>query len=73
MILGPPASGKSTVAKQVAEFYKIHHVTVKELIDESMKNLERLASRSVTQPGTEGVLYRPPIAIFYKVVDIIHG
>lgn len=45
-VLGPPAVGKSTVAKQLAEHYKLHHIRIKDLIEESIKDLERWAARS---------------------------
>ena len=50
-VLGPPAVGKTTVAKQLAEHFKLHHIRIKELIDESIKDLERWAARSAAGGG----------------------
>ena len=38
-ILGPPAVGKTTVAKQLCEHYKIHHIKIQDVIEESIGNL----------------------------------
>ena len=40
-VLGPPAVGKTTIVKQLCEHYKLHHIKIKDVIDES---LERLVS-----------------------------
>ncbi|XP_034714380.1 adenylate kinase 7 [Etheostoma cragini] len=39
-VLGPPAVGKSTVSKQICRYYKLHHVTLKETISETIAQLE---------------------------------
>ncbi|XP_071327324.1 adenylate kinase 7 isoform X2 [Trachinotus anak] len=39
-VLGPPAVGKSTVSKQICEHYKLHHITLKETISETIRRLE---------------------------------
>ncbi|KAE8289533.1 Adenylate kinase 7 [Larimichthys crocea] len=39
-VLGPPAVGKSTVSKQICEHYKLHHITLKETISETISQLE---------------------------------
>lgn len=44
-ILGPPASGKSTVAELLCKKYKLHHITIKEVIDETIQKLEQSAAR----------------------------
>ena len=44
-VLGPPASGKSTVAGLLCKKYKLHHVTIKDVIDETMERLEASAAR----------------------------
>ncbi|CAH1792741.1 unnamed protein product [Owenia fusiformis] len=44
-ILGPPAVGKTTVAKQLCDHYKLHHIKIKDVIDEAIENLERSAAR----------------------------
>nr|CAB3220768.1 adenylate kinase 7 [Phallusia mammillata] len=44
-ILGPPASGKSTVADLLCKKYKLHHITVKDVIDDTLAKLEQSAAR----------------------------
>ncbi|XP_063765766.1 adenylate kinase 7 isoform X2 [Eleginops maclovinus] len=39
-VLGPPAVGKSSVAKQICEHYKLHHITLKETVSLSIAVLE---------------------------------
>ncbi|XP_074548848.1 adenylate kinase 7 [Halichoeres trimaculatus] len=39
-VLGPPAVGKSSVCKQICEHYKLHHITLKETISETITQLE---------------------------------
>uniref|UniRef100_A0A8C4FGG7 Adenylate kinase 7b n=1 Tax=Dicentrarchus labrax TaxID=13489 RepID=A0A8C4FGG7_DICLA len=39
-VLGPPAVGKTTVSKQICEHYKLHHITLKETISETILKLE---------------------------------
>ncbi|XP_034419511.1 adenylate kinase 7 [Cyclopterus lumpus] len=39
-VLGPPAVGKSTVSRQISEYYKLHHITLKETISETIAQLE---------------------------------
>ena len=33
MIVGPPGSGKSTVARQLSDMFRLHHFTPKEMIE----------------------------------------
>ncbi|XP_070776768.1 adenylate kinase 7 [Enoplosus armatus] len=42
-VLGPPAVGKSTVSKRICEHYKLHHITLKEAISETISQLEDAA------------------------------
>ena len=44
-ILGPPASGKTTIADRLANYYKIHHITIADVISEQIQLLEKLVSR----------------------------
>merc|ERR1712168_1374012 len=46
VILGPPASGKTTVTKQLCEFFKLHHILIKEVIDEELESLQAKTRRS---------------------------
>ncbi|XP_034530140.1 adenylate kinase 7 isoform X2 [Notolabrus celidotus] len=39
-VLGPPAVGKSSVCKQISKHYKLHHITLKETISETIAQLE---------------------------------
>lgn len=38
-VLGPPAVGKSTLSKEICEHYKLHHITLKETISETISQL----------------------------------
>ncbi|KAM9294123.1 adenylate kinase 7 [Gastrophryne carolinensis] len=42
-ILGPPAAGKSTLAKLLCAHYKLHHVHIKDVIADAIAHLESLA------------------------------
>jgi adenylate kinase len=44
--LGPPGVGKSTIAKQLADHYKIHHIHAKDVITQAIDNLNKLAKRA---------------------------
>ncbi|XP_074647604.1 adenylate kinase 7-like [Tubulanus polymorphus] len=44
--LGPPAAGKSTVVKALCDHYKLHHIKIKDVIDEAMELLEKSAARA---------------------------
>ncbi|XP_068573914.1 adenylate kinase 7 isoform X1 [Cebidichthys violaceus] len=39
-VLGPPAVGKSTVSRQISEYYKLQYITLKETISETISQLE---------------------------------
>uniref|UniRef100_A0A8D3BYI4 Adenylate kinase 7b n=1 Tax=Scophthalmus maximus TaxID=52904 RepID=A0A8D3BYI4_SCOMX len=39
-VLGPPAVGKSTVSRRICERYKLHHITLKETLSETIAQLE---------------------------------
>ncbi|XP_066533265.1 adenylate kinase 7a [Hoplias malabaricus] len=41
-LLGPPAVGKSSVAVRLCDHYKVHHIRVKEAIEEKIKLLEQM-------------------------------
>ena len=42
-ILGPPASGKTLVIKQLCDHYKLHHIRIQDVIDEAVENLVSLS------------------------------
>ncbi|XP_076377111.1 adenylate kinase 7-like, partial [Megalopta genalis] len=41
IVLGPPASGKSIVARYLADYYGVHYVHAKSLIEETVQTLVR--------------------------------
>ena len=45
-ILGPPGVGKTTIAQQLAKDYKIHHITIKDVINKAIADLEKIAARA---------------------------
>lgn len=42
IILGPPASGKSTLAKLLEKYYQISYIEIEDLIKKTIKNLVKL-------------------------------
>lgn len=44
-VLGPPASGKSTVIRQLCEHFKLHHIKIQDVIKEAIDDLEKTAAR----------------------------
>lgn len=57
-ILGPPGVGKTTIAQQLAKDYKVHHITIKDVITKAIADLEKIAARADQEPekpaGEEG-------------------
>ena len=45
-ILGPPAVGKTTICSELAKQYKLHHIKIKDVIDEAMAKLQASADRA---------------------------
>jgi len=45
-VLGPPAVGKTAICAELAKQYKLHHIKVKDVIDEAMSKLEKSAARA---------------------------
>ncbi|CAK6969990.1 adenylate kinase 7 [Scomber scombrus] len=39
-VLGPPAVGKSSMSKNICEHYKLHHITLKETVSDTISKLE---------------------------------
>ncbi|CAG2241509.1 AK [Mytilus edulis] len=52
-VLGPPASGKTTVIQQLCEFYKLHHIKIKDVIDQAIDDLKAQARRADTEEEGE--------------------
>ncbi|CAD5119731.1 DgyrCDS8327 [Dimorphilus gyrociliatus] len=46
LLHGPPCAGKSTIAKELASSYKLHHLRVSEIIRESKERLRKSISRA---------------------------
>lgn len=42
-VLGPPASGKSTVIRQLCEHFKLHHIKIQDVIKEAIDDLVCIA------------------------------
>ena len=42
-ILGPPAVGKTTICSELAKQFKLHHIKIKDVIDEAMAKLQASA------------------------------
>ncbi|XP_068683125.1 adenylate kinase 7-like isoform X1 [Montipora foliosa] len=52
-ILGPPASGKTLVIKQLCEHYKLHHIKIQDVIDEAIDRLQRSVARADAEGDDE--------------------
>ncbi|XP_023993669.1 adenylate kinase 7-like [Salvelinus sp. IW2-2015] len=55
-LLGPPAVGKSTVAEKLCKHYKLHHINLKEIIDENMHHLEEAVNVAEQEGENEEAL-----------------
>ncbi|PVD26309.1 hypothetical protein C0Q70_13980 [Pomacea canaliculata] len=53
VVLGPPASGKTTVIQQLCQFYKLHHIKIKDVIDEGIEQLQVKAHRAEGEDDKE--------------------
>jgi adenylate kinase len=53
-VFGPPGVGKSTIAQQLAQHYKIHHIHVKDVIAQAIDNLNKAAKRAETEADKPG-------------------
>ncbi|KAJ3416008.1 Adenylate kinase 7 [Chytridiales sp. JEL 0842] len=52
-VLGPPASGKTTLAKKLAEHYEIHYVEVENVVKEAVELLEKRVSGAIPPPSDD--------------------
>ncbi|XP_041353358.1 adenylate kinase 7-like [Gigantopelta aegis] len=52
-ILGFPASGKSTVAKQLCDYFKLHHIKIKDVIDDALESLQAKARRADSEEAED--------------------
>ncbi|XP_065611752.1 adenylate kinase 7 [Cyrtonyx montezumae] len=43
-IHGPPGVGKSTIAEEICKHYKLHHIKIKDVISESIAELEKIVA-----------------------------
>ncbi|NXC41684.1 KAD7 kinase, partial [Penelope pileata] len=53
-IHGPPGVGKSTIAEQICKHYKLHHLKIKEVISETIANLEKTVAPKEVDTDSEG-------------------
>ncbi|XP_047429129.1 adenylate kinase 7-like [Mugil cephalus] len=44
LLVGPPAVGKTTVAEKLCHHYQIHHIKIKEIIEEKFRQLEAMVN-----------------------------
>ena len=52
--MGPPGVGKSTIAQQIANDYKLHHIHVKDVIAQAIDNLNKAAKKAESEAERPG-------------------
>ncbi|TRZ21235.1 hypothetical protein HGM15179_005865 [Zosterops borbonicus] len=52
-IHGPPASGKTTIAKELCKHYKLHYVRTTDVIAEKIAQLEKIVAKELDRVETE--------------------
>uniref|UniRef100_A0A8C6GV54 Adenylate kinase 7 n=1 Tax=Mus spicilegus TaxID=10103 RepID=A0A8C6GV54_MUSSI len=52
-ILGPPAVGKSSISEELAKYYKLHHIKMKDVIAEAIAKLEAIVAPKESVEGEE--------------------
>ena len=52
--MGPPGVGKSTIAQQLAQHYKIHHIHIKDVVTQAIDQLNKAAKRAETEADKPG-------------------
>ncbi|NXS02885.1 KAD7 kinase, partial [Oxylabes madagascariensis] len=50
---GPPASGKSTIAKELCKHYKLHYVRINDVISEKIAYLEQIVAKELDRVEVE--------------------
>ncbi|NWW39866.1 KAD7 kinase, partial [Panurus biarmicus] len=50
---GPPASGKSTIAKELCKHYKLHYVRINDVISEKIAALEQIVAKELDRVEAE--------------------
>uniref|UniRef100_UPI0037E8AD03 adenylate kinase 7-like n=1 Tax=Semicossyphus pulcher TaxID=241346 RepID=UPI0037E8AD03 len=54
-LVGPPAVGKTTVAQKLCSHYQIHHIKIKEVLEEKMTQLKEIVDTAADPVAEEGV------------------
>ncbi|NXK61776.1 KAD7 kinase, partial [Sylvietta virens] len=52
-IHGPPASGKSTIAKELCKHYKLHYIRINDVISEKIAYLEQIVAKELDRVEVE--------------------
>ncbi|KAM6906142.1 adenylate kinase 7-like [Lycodopsis pacificus] len=54
-LVGPPAVGKTTIAEKLCSHYQIHHINIKEVIEEKMAQLKEIVNEADPDIDSEEV------------------
>ncbi|KAF7651825.1 hypothetical protein LDENG_00104690 [Lucifuga dentata] len=52
-VLGPPAVGKSSLSQHICDHYKLHHISLKDVISETISQLEETVKNEDPEADTE--------------------
>ncbi|XP_072308924.1 adenylate kinase 7-like [Eucyclogobius newberryi] len=47
-LVGPPAVGKTTIAKKLCDYYKLHHINIDDIFEEKLRELQEPESQDAT-------------------------